>query len=140
MAEGPGTDRAQVSLSVVEGVVGLLVVVAASTTFLVGLPGTGADEAELTTLAADGLTVLDATPPASDGASRLTALARDRSGFVRERHEADAQLRAVYPPDVRYRLETPYGVVGDPLPPERVVGRARRYTDGGSVTLRVWFR
>ena len=140
MAEGSGAGRAQVSLSVVEGIVGLLVVVAASTTFLVGLPGTGADEAELTRLASDGLTVLDSTPPADDGASRLTALARERASFVRERDEADAQLRAVYPPDVRYRLETPHGTIGDPLPPERVVGRARRYTASGGVTLQVWFR
>jgi hypothetical protein len=140
MDERSGVDRAQVSLSVVEGVVGLLVVVAASTTFLVGIPAAGTDEAELTNLATDGLTVLDATPPTGDGASRLTALVRERASFVRERDETDAQLRAVYPPGVRYRLETPYGAVGDPLPPERVVGRAQRHTAGGSVTLRVWFR
>jgi hypothetical protein len=127
-------------LSVVEAVVGLLVVLAASTTFLVGLPDGGADEAELSVLAADGLTVLDATPPAGDGASRLTALTRDRSGFVRERNDADAQLRALYPTHVRYRLETPYGTVGDPHPPVRSVGTAREYASGGEVTLWVWVR
>lgn len=127
------------SLSVVEAIVGLVVVLAAATTFLVGLPAAG-DEADLTLLAEDGLTVLDATPPAGDGASRLTALARDRSGFVRERSQADARLRALYPAHVRYRLETPYGAVGDPLPPGRPVGEARRHTASATVTLRVWYR
>lgn len=128
------------SLSVVEAIVGLVVVLAAATTFLVGLPDATGDEADLTRLAADGLTALDATPPTGDGASRLTALARDRSGFVRERSGADTRLRALYPAHVRYRLETPYGAVGDPLPPGRPVGEARRHTASGSVTLRVWFR
>jgi hypothetical protein len=133
-------ERGQVSLSVVEAVVGLLVVLAASTTFLVGLPDPGSEAAELRVLAADGLTVLDATPPAEDGASRLTALAHDRSSFVRERSDADAQLRALYPPSVRYRVDTPHGAIGDPLPHTRPIGRARRHVAGGDVTIRVWFR
>jgi hypothetical protein len=37
-----GSERGQVSLSLVEAVVGLLVVLAAATTFLVGLPDAGA--------------------------------------------------------------------------------------------------
>jgi hypothetical protein len=49
-------------------------------------------------------------------------------------------LRALYPERVRYRLETPHGVVGDPLPPRGAVGQARRYIAGESVTLWVWFR
>jgi hypothetical protein len=140
MSERPSGERAQVSLSVVEAAVGLLVVLAASTTFLVGLPDPGADQAELTVLAADGLAVLDATPPAGEGASRLTVLARDRSGFVRERNETATQLRALYPPTVRYRIETPHGVVGDPRFTRGSVGRARQATPGGRVTLWVWFR
>ncbi|AUV80851.1 hypothetical protein C2R22_03560 [Salinigranum rubrum] len=132
--------RGQLSLSVVEAAVGLLVVLAAATTFVVGLPEAESEEATLTVLAEDGLDVLDATPPDGDGTSRLTALARDRSGFVRERSHTDDQLRALYPDRVRYRLATPHGVVGDPLPPRGPVGRAMRESVGGRVTLWVWFR
>jgi hypothetical protein len=139
---GPGDEwnRGQVSLSVVEAAVGLVVVLAAATTFLVGLPGPGLDEGELTVLAADGLVALDATPPSATGDSQLTALVRDPSGFVRERDAADARLRALYPPHVRYRLATPHGALGDPLPADRSVGVARRHTRAGDVTLRVWYR
>jgi hypothetical protein len=134
------SERGQVSLSIVEAVVGLVVVLAAATTFLVGLPEAGAGEADLSRLADDGLTVLDSTPPAGDGASRLTALAREPGSFAVERSDADAQLRELYPRRVRYRLETPNGAIGDPLPPARTVGTARRYTPDGDVTLRVWLR
>lgn len=136
----PGSGRGQLSLSVVEAAVGLLVVLAAATTFVVGLPETGAEDTELTVLAADGLTVLGSTPPEGDGTSRLATLAEDQSSFVRERNPTDEQLRALYPDGARYRLETPHGVVGDPLPPREPIGRAQRLTAGGRVTLWVWFR
>jgi len=132
--------RGQLSLSVVEAAVGLLVVLAATTAFVVGLPETGSEDVELTVLAGDGLRVLDATPPEGNGASRLTALARDESGFARERSLADQELRALYPERVRYRLETPHGAIGQPLPPRGPVGRAQRHTDGGRATLWVWLR
>lgn len=134
------STRGQLSLSVVEAVVGLVVVLAAATTFVVGLPETGAEDTELTVLAADGLTVLESTPPEDDGTSRLAALAEDQSNFVRERTLTAEQLRALYPRHARYRLETPHGVVGEPLPPRGPVGRAQRQTTGGRVTLWVWFR
>jgi hypothetical protein len=134
------SERGQVSLSILEAVVGLVVVLAASTTFLVGLPETGADGADLRLLADDGLTALDSTPPAGDGASRLTALAREPGSFAVERSDADAQLRELYPRRVRYRLETPHGAIGEPPPPARTTGKARRYTPDGDVTLWVWIR
>ncbi|WP_380678786.1 DUF7262 family protein [Salinigranum sp. GCM10025319] len=134
------SERGQVSLSIVEAIVGLVVVLAATTTFLVGLPETGADEADLNRLADDGLTALDSTPPAGDGASRLTALARGPGSFAVERSDADEQLRELYPRRVRYRLETPHGTIGEPLPPTRTTGLARRYTPEGDVTFWVWLR
>lgn len=137
MTEGSG--RAQVSLSLVEAVVGLLVVFAATSTFLVGLPDTGAAEADLDVLAADGLSALDATP-VTDDASRLMALARTERGFVRQSVDAAEQLDTLYPVGVRYRLETPHGAVGTPPPPTGPIGRAVGQTPGGRVTLRVWIR
>jgi hypothetical protein len=132
--------RGQLSLSVVEAAVGLLVVVAASTTFVVGLPATGATAGELSVLAADGVAALDATTPDGEGASRLAALARDRSGFVTEEDEAAEQLRALYPAGVRFRLETPHGAVGWPHPPRGPVGTARTRAANTTVTLWVWYR
>lgn len=132
-------SRAQVSLSLVEAVVGLLVVLAAMTMFLVDLPDPDAAAADLNRLADDGLTVLDATPTADD-ASQLTALARDESRFARNADDAEERLGELYQPTVRYRLETPYGVVGQPLPPSGSVGRAQRWVSGGRVTLWVWYR
>jgi hypothetical protein len=139
-ADRASERRGQLSLSVVEAAVGLLVVLAASTAFLVGLPDEGAEDAASTVLAEDGLVALGATPPDGDGASRLTALARDQSSFARERSHAAEQLRNLYPDRVRYRLETPHGAVGDSLPPRGPVGRAQRHTTDGRVTLWVWFR
>lgn len=138
--DGSFDERGQLSLSVVEAVVGLLVVLAAATTFVVGLPETGSEGAELTVLASDGVIVLDATPPEGDGVSRLTVLARDRSGYVRERGYARDQLDALYPTGVQYRLETPYGAIGKPLPPRGPIGNARTHTRDGALTLWVWFR
>ena len=135
-----GSERGQVSLSLVEAVVGLLVVLAAATTFLVGLPDAGAESEELDVLAADGLAALGATPPTEDGASRLSALARARGTFTQEARPTDDQLRALYPETVRYHLETPHGTVGTPVPPSRTFGQAQAYRLNTWVTLRVWIR
>jgi hypothetical protein len=133
------SGRGQVSLSLVEAVVGLLVVFAAASTFLVGLPETGAAERDLTVLAADGLSVLDATP-ATDNASRLAALGRSERSYARQSDATTAQLQELYPDGVRFRLETPHGALGRPLSTTGPVGRAVAWTPGGRVTLRVWIR
>jgi hypothetical protein len=132
-------SRGQVSLSLVEAVVGLVVVFAAATTFLVSLPDSGAETTDLDRLAADGLTVLDATPAAGD-ASRLTALGRSEASFARHAGDAEERLGGLYPPSVRFRLETPYGAVGQRLPPSGAVGRAQRWAGGSRVALWVWYR
>ena len=139
MTERLFVARGQVSLSLVEAVVGVLVVFAAATTFLVDLPDAGAETAELDRLAADGLIVLDATP-AADDASQLTALGRDETRFARHAGDAEERLGGLYPPGVRFRLETPYGAVGRRLPPSRAVGRSQQWAAGSRVTLWVWYR
>lgn len=134
----PPTGRGQLSLSVVEAGVGVLLVVAVTATFGLALPDTGAREAQLDTYAADATTILVTEAPRHGGTTRLDELAsRDR--FARERGALERRVERILPENLLYRLHTPHGSVGHPVPDHVVVGRATVPTAEGDVTLRVWF-
>lgn len=130
-------DRAQLATPLVEVTVGILLVLAVSLGFAV-VPVETDDAPTLDRTAADALSVLAAEPPVGTGTDRLTAACRSPSSFDTESDALDRRLRAMLPTPFTYRLETPHGAVGQPLPSGLPTGAASLTTDGCTVTLRVW--
>lgn len=131
--------RGQLSLSVVEALVGLVLVIGTVSAFALSPPAPATGEAQLDRYARDTLTVLRSDAPADDGRSRLAALTRSAGSFEAEREAADRRIRSLLPAHLSYRVTTPHGTFGDPRPPAgRPVGRAHATTADGPVTLRVW--
>ncbi len=116
--------RGQLSLSVLEAGVGLLLLLAIAATLAVGVPAPDDREARLDGYAADGLTIL------RDGEPTLGTAGTDALG---------ERLGKLAPPGTRYRLETPTGSVGPPTPTGVAVGQARTTAANGTVTLWVWY-
>lgn len=126
--------RGQLSLSLVEAGVGVMLVFAVVAGAAVGVPDPGTEQTALDRYARDALTVLRAggDPTLDEAISSGDAFREHRDG-LRER------LDGLLPPGVRYRVETPHGAVGHPVPRSRAVGTATASTRHGSVTVEVWY-
>lgn len=134
-----GADRGQLSLPVVEAVVGALLVVGVTVAFGVGVPGPGRERAQLERYAGDAATAL-ADTPTDDGDGPLVArtLASERS-FDRRGDRLQRRADRLLPATVRFRLLTPYGTLGPPRPPGETVGSALVPTAAGNLTVEVWY-
>jgi hypothetical protein len=132
-------SRGQLSLSVVEAVLGVVLVMAVAAGFTVVSAGPPASTPQLDTLAHDAATVLDSEPTADGRDSRLTALARSGESFAAVRPSARDRLARLLPADVLFRVRTPHGTFGYPQPPTATVGSATAPTRYGPVTIRVWY-
>ncbi len=137
------SDRAQLSLTLVEAAVGALFVLGVTAAFSLGPAAAPAREAQLDAYAGDALTVLGGDAPATGagvgGDSRLAAAARSPEAFERERGPLQNRTAGVLPASVAFRLTTPRGSVGYERPPDAPTGEASVVTTGGRVTLRVWY-
>ncbi|WP_338741152.1 DUF7262 family protein [Haloplanus salilacus] len=131
--------RGQLSLSVVEAAVGVLLVVGVAAGFTVGVTPTPSAEPRLDALAHDTVTVLGSEPAAESDGARLVALARTQSSFEEVRGPTRDRIERLLPADTAFRVVTPHGAFGHPRPPGRVVGSATAPTRHGSVTVRVWY-
>ena len=133
-------DRGQLATSLVEAVVGALLITSAVAGFVwVPVGGeAGSPASTLDRTADDALSVLAAEPSVGGGRNRLAAACRSPESFATERDALERRLGVVLPTSVFGRLETPYGSVGPPQPAGVPVGRATRTVAGCSVTLRVW--
>jgi hypothetical protein len=130
--------RGQLSLSVVEAAVGILLVAAVAAGFTVGV--TDVSQApELDALAEDTTARLGSEPTTTGHDARLVALARSPGSFERIRDRTRLRVRQLLPDDVAFRLRTPHGAVGYPRPPDAVVGSATAPTRHGPVTVWVWY-
>ncbi|GGJ11840.1 hypothetical protein GCM10008995_22180 [Halobellus salinus] len=138
MREPP--DRGQLATSLVEAVVGALLISSAVAGFVwVPVGGeAGPTASTLDRTADDALSILAAEPSAGGGRNRLAAACRSPESFATERDALEHRLGVVLPTSAFGRLETPYGSVGPPQPTGVPVGRATRTVAGCSVTLRVW--
>jgi len=132
-------DRGQLSLTMVEAGVGVLLLVAATATFALGLPAAGVDEAQLDRYADDAGTVLSREPPQHGGLTRLSEVTRSESAFEREREALAHRVERILPENLMYRVETPHGAVGFRRPTGVPTGRATVPTVGGRVIIRVWY-
>jgi hypothetical protein len=129
--------RGQLSLSVVEAGVGVLLLTAVAAGFV--LVDGGAEErteGQLDTYARDAAVLLTT---AGDGGPRLGAALRSERAWTERRDALYDRARALLPDSLRVRLETPRGALGAPLPGGATVGVARVATPAGPVTVRVWY-
>lgn len=134
-----GSERGQLSLTVVEAAVGVLFVVAVISGFALGVPSPDAQTAQLDIYAEDVATVLAAEPPRHADATRLAEVARSPTAFARERAALERRIERILPANLMYRVRTPHGTVGYPRPARIPVGMARVPTGEGTVTIWVWY-
>lgn len=141
MTERRERDRGQLSLSVVEAAVGVVLVLAVAGTLALGVPSADpvARDAQLETYAGDAATVLATEPPRHGGSTRLTEVTRSPMAFARERAAFDQRVDRLLPDNLMYAVETPHGTVGFPRPSAAAVGVASVSTPAGEVTIRVWY-
>lgn len=130
----PGADRGQLSLPLAEAGVGVLLVFAVTAGFAIGVPSDDAAAGQLDAYAADVATALH-----SDNASRLAAIASDETTLDAHRSDLRATVEALLPAHALYRIETPAGALGYPVPGGRPVGQARVTTPAGTIAVRVWY-
>jgi hypothetical protein len=131
--------RGQLSLSVVEAVVGVVLVVGVAAGFTVGVAPAPSTEPQLDSLARDTTTLLDADPAVAGGDPWIVALSRSPGSFERVRADARERVARFLPNDVAFRVRTPHGTFGYPRPPRTTVGSTTVPTRYGSITVRVWY-
>ncbi|MFB6155362.1 MAG: hypothetical protein ABEJ22_05655 [Haloferacaceae archaeon] len=131
--------RGQLSLSVVEVTVGLVLVATVAAGFGVGVPAPDVERAQLDRYAADAGTLLADDPAPSGDGSLLAVASRTPEGFAATSGALDNRTAELLPGSVLYRVETPQGAVGYRPPDGIPVGRASVPTLAGTVTVRVWY-
>lgn len=136
--------RAQLSVSLVEAIVGIVFVLGVAATFGLGVPAADAETAQLETYAEDAATVLENEPPRHAGETRLVELTRSQSGFDRERDALERRVGLILPDNVLYRVEVSgpaetYGSVGQKRPRGAPVGHTTVTTRHGEFELWVWY-
>ncbi|QDX39835.1 hypothetical protein [Salarchaeum sp. JOR-1] len=130
--------RAQLSLSAIEAGVGVLLVFAVTTGFVLGGPAP-AGNAQLDAYATDLGAVLANDAPRHGAATRLAEVTRSREGFDREADALAARIVRVLPENLMYRVGTEHGAVGYSRPDGVAYGTARHATPYGTVTIWVWY-
>jgi hypothetical protein len=133
------TDRAQLSLPVVEAAIGVVLILAVATGFVLGVPQPDDRTVQLNAYADDAATVLADEPPRHQGTTRLAEVARSAAAFDREKGALDRRVDRILPDNLLYRVETPHGAVGFRTPPGVAEGKRTVATGNGRVTIRVWY-
>lgn len=136
---GRGSDRGQLSLSVVEAGIGVLLLFSVTATFALGLPDAGTREAQLDAYAEDAAEVLSREAPRHGGATRLSEVSASRSAFERERNALERRVGRILPSNLMFRLATPHGAVGYDRPTDAPAGKAEVPTLSGRVIIWVWY-
>lgn len=131
--------RGQVSLSLVEASVGVVLILAVTSLFVTGLPTPDTRGAQLDAYATDVGTVLANEPPRHADETRLSEVTSSPAAFQRERAAFERRVTRLVPENLLYRVETPHGTVGYRPPTGISLGVARVPTPGGLVTIRVWY-
>lgn len=129
------------SITTIEAAVGVVLIVGVAMLFVLALPGgdQARTQAQLDAYAADATTLLAGEQPRHADQSRLAEATVSQSAFERERATLQRRIERILPPNILYRLETEYGVVGHPRPDDVRTGTATVSTVNGTVTLTVWY-
>jgi hypothetical protein len=135
----PEPRRGQLSLSVLEAAVGVVLLLAVVMGFALGVPTPDTREPQLDLYAEDTARVLAGEPPRHEGATRLAEVVAADSQFDRERGALQRRVERILPDNLMYRVETPHGAVGYRKPATVPVGRASVTTTNGEVSVWVWY-
>lgn len=133
------TDRGQLSLPVVEAVIGVILVLGVTVAFTAGVPGPSRERAQLERYAGDAATGLTDAPARAGDGPFLARVLTNTSTFRTHRDRLQSRADDLLPDTVLVRLRTPYGTVGPPRPPGTPVGTASAATVEGTVTVTVWY-
>lgn len=128
-------------MTAIEAGIGVILVLALSVTFALGPPG-GADpttQAQLDAYAEDTATILAQEQPRHADQTRLAEVTASEAAFEREAAALERRIESILPENVLFRLDTPYGAVGYPLPDNVQTGTETIQTTNQPVTLNVWF-
>jgi hypothetical protein len=132
-------SRGQLSVSVLEAAIGVVLLLAVVMGFALGVPSADTRSPQLDLYAADAATVLAGEPPRHGGATRLAEVLASAERFDRERDALERRVDRILPDNLMYRVETPHGAVGFRKPAGTPVGRASVTTLNGEVTVWVWY-
>jgi len=132
-------DRAQLPVSLLEAALGVVLILAVVLGVAVGVPAPDTREPQLEAYAEDAATILANEPPEHQNATRLAEIVASEQSFQRERGALRARTDEILPDNVMFRVETPHGDVGFPVPGNVATGEATITTSRGAVTIRVWF-
>ncbi|MFT4946856.1 MAG: hypothetical protein ACI8TL_001093 [Natronomonas sp.] len=133
--------RGQATITAVEAGIGILLVLALSVAFALGSPG-GADQAstaQLDAYAEDAGTILAQEQPRHADQTRLAEITASQAAFEREATALERRIEEILPENTLFRLDTPHGSVGHPLPTDVHTGTATIPTTTRPVTLNVWY-
>ncbi|WP_128477504.1 DUF7262 family protein [Halorussus pelagicus] len=133
------TPRGQLSLSVVEAGVGVVLILAVAMGFALGVAPPDDRAAQLDLYAEDAATVLAGEPPRHGGATRLSEVVRSPDAFDRERDALRRRVARILPDNLMFRVRTPRGAVGFRKPAGVAVGTASVTTAHGDVRIWVWY-
>lgn len=132
-------DRAQVPTTAIEAGVGLLLLLAVTFTFALGVPGPNTGQQQLDAYADDALTLLENESPRHGSETRLSELTASVAAFEREKDALQRRIDQILPDNLMFRVETEHGTVGYPFPDGATAGTATVTTVNGPVTLTVWY-
>ena len=132
-------DRGQAPLTAVEAAVGVLLVTGVTLVFALGAAPGAADTSQLDLYAEDAATLLSSEAPRHADRTRLSEVAASAEAFERERGALRDRVDRLLPDSLLFRVETPHGAVGYPLPADVETGTATVPTVNGDVTVRVWY-
>ncbi|GAB3690832.1 hypothetical protein GCM10028857_27600 [Salinarchaeum chitinilyticum] len=136
--DDPDTDRAQLSMPVVEAGIGVVMILSLAALLAIGTPAPQVDDPQLDVYAEDVAVVLAEEPPRHGGTTRLDELTRSQSSFDREAPALDRRVETLLPANLLYRIETPHGAVGFERPTGAVTGASTVTTQHGEVRVEVW--
>lgn len=132
-------NRGQLSLSVLEAAVGVVLILGVAAGFAVGVPAPSDRATQLDVYARDTASVLAGDPPRHGGATRLAELTRSAGSFDRERGALRRRVDRILPDNLMFRVRTPHGAVGFRRPAGSTVGTATVTTPHGEVRIEVWY-
>jgi len=132
-------DRAQLPVSLLEAALGVVVILSVVFGVALGVPAPDTREPQLDAYATDATTILANEPPEHQNATRLAEVVANEDSFKRERGQLRARTDAILPDNLMFRIETPHGSVGYPVPRRVATGEATVTTVAGPVTIQVWY-
>lgn len=134
-----GNSRAQLSLTIVEAGIGVVLIFGVTMGFALGVPTAHTRGTQLDMYAKDAGTVLVNDAPRHGGTTRLAEIIDSPDSFRREKATLKHRVDRILPDNLMFRMETPYGSVGYRKPAGVPIGASTVTTTNGDVTIWVWY-